>query len=367
MSNTIAVKINNVKTGVYVARIYVGTPAQPLDVMLDTGSSMLAVDGNQYDVSKDNNAHQTGLVQTGRYVTGSWSGDVFTTNVNLRSSGGAFDVNNTVVAVATQDKGIFYHCDGILGLAYRSLDKGMNRFEAGHQVKTSESFLPYFTALKTQALAANIFSFYTLRSNPDIVNPDVNHGYFIVGGGEEYTDLYSGAFHSVLVTHDKYYNVNLKAIRVGLQSNIIIPPAQSPQKPNCIVDSGTNGLVFPTSAWQSLKNQFSAFNKLFGDIIEQALKSNSYPQQQLDLDIWPDIIVTLEGNNEDIELVIKPYTYWQTNAGKNDDGEVLAGLQFFGTDARAILGLPLLNNYFTVFDRSANHGLGVIKFASIKA
>jgi len=33
---------------------------------------------------------------------------------------------------------------------------------------------------------------------------------------------------------------------------------------------------------------------------------------------------------------------------------------------QSILGLPLLNNYFTIFDRSVDKGLGAIAFATIK-
>jgi hypothetical protein len=35
-------------------------------------------------------------------------------------------------------------------------------------------------------------------------------------------------------------------------------------------------------------------------------------------------------------------------------------------NGQSILGLPLLNNYFTIFDRSVDQGLGVIGFAPIK-
>jgi hypothetical protein len=34
-----------------------------------------------------------------------------------------------------------------------------------------------------------------------------------------------------------------------------------------------------------------------------------------------------------------------------------------GNDGQAILGLPLMNGYFTVFDGEADGGMGQIKFA----
>jgi hypothetical protein len=33
---------------------------------------------------------------------------------------------------------------------------------------------------------------------------------------------------------------------------------------------------------------------------------------------------------------------------------------------QSILGLPLMNNYFVVHDRTANGGIGTIKFATAK-
>jgi hypothetical protein len=64
---------------------------------------------------------------------------------------------------------------------------------------------------------------------------------------------------------------------------------------------------------------------------------------------------------------VTPETYWQTNAPK--PGYATAVL--FGDNGQgggqSILGLPLMNNYFTIFDRSVDKGLGAISFAPIKA
>jgi len=61
-----------------------------------------------------------------------------------------------------------------------------------------------------------------------------------------------------------------------------------------------------------------------------------------------------------------PDTYWQTNSPKPG----FATAVLFGDNGQgkgqSILGLPLMNNYYTVFDRSAD-SKGVIRFASIKA
>ena len=60
---------------------------------------------------------------------------------------------------------------------------------------------------------------------------------------------------------------------------------------------------------------------------------------------------------------MSPDTYWQLNA--SESGQAVFGIRPFDSPP-AILGLPLMNNYYTAFDRSADQGLGVIKFAPIK-
>src|SRR5437763_9891512 len=47
---------------------------------------------------------------------------------------------------------------------------------------------------------------------------------------------------------------------------------------------------------------------------------------------------------------LTPQTYWQTN--HPDVGKAV--FQIGGGEAQSIFGLPLLNNYYTVFDRSAD-------------
>jgi hypothetical protein len=71
----------------------------------------------------------------------------------------------------------------------------------------------------------------------------------------------------------------------------------------------------------------------------------------------------LQGDPGDVKLLVKPENYWQMDAGQA--GVVQSGL-WLGSGAQSILGLPLMNGYFTIFDCSANHGLGVVKFAAIK-
>ena len=78
---------------------------------------------------------------------------------------------------------------------------------------------------------------------------------------------------------------------------------------------------------------------------------------------WPDITFVLQGDTGDISLRVAAGDYWQINAVK-----VGAAMAAFtqGDPGLAILGLPLMNGYFTIFDGEADGGRGVIRFAASK-
>jgi len=82
----------------------------------------------------------------------------------------------------------------------------------------------------------------------------------------------------------------------------------------------------------------------------------------LDLPAWPDITFVMQGETktQDVALKVVPGDYWQINAPKV--GAALPAITV-GDDGFAILGLPLMNGYFTVFDGEADKGRGAIRFA----
>jgi hypothetical protein len=65
----------------------------------------------------------------------------------------------------------------------------------------------------------------------------------------------------------------------------------------------------------------------------------------------------------DVRLKVAPTDYWQVNT--QEFGMAAAAITP-GEAGLAILGLPLMNGYFTVFDGTADGGRGVVKFAKRK-
>src|ERR1700683_5128219 len=86
-STTVRLPITNVyMDGDYTGTIYVGSQKKPCNVILDTGSSTLAIDGKFYDVKKDTSAKITDIAQEVGYADrSSWVGAVVMADVAVGS------------------------------------------------------------------------------------------------------------------------------------------------------------------------------------------------------------------------------------------------------------------------------------------
>jgi hypothetical protein len=337
---------------------------------------------------------------------------VVDTSVNFGGAGGVTLPSTPVAITSVQEKGNFQGVTGIMGLAYNGLNgafdltpyftgehkpassypwpfpsKSFKIFETSFQklVKSlgiqEQPLAPYFDDLENNGVVANKFAFYTLRSwvstrggsSAAIAKDPLNQGVFVLGGGEEQTDLFQGAFVNVDVLDDQYYNTNLKSVQVAGCAAVAAKPLQAEyvsfSKTNSIIDSGTSDLSLAADVYQAILSSLNQLNPAFTTAIQNynaaQKEGKGLPSSQLKLADWPNIYFILAGENgEDIQLTCSPQTYWQVDfpaAGQ-------AAFQVSGpldTMNQSILGLPLLNNYYAVFDRSLDSN-GVIRFAPIK-
>jgi Eukaryotic aspartyl protease len=277
--------------------------------------------------------------------------------------------NAAIAYSASQD--MFGATDGILGLAYAALDDAftMPKDTWSHKYTAAQvrggkggTITPYLTQLSEGGAIADKISFLTHRSFPHEggggANDPLNQGVMIVGGGEEATDLYTGTFQTVKVTSDDWYSTNLKSVRVGTSAPIaarIEGPQGMPS--NSIVDSGTNSLDISPLMLQAI---FSRFTPSQRTLLNTALSGTLIAMSKLKLADWPTLTFVLEGDAGDVSLQVAPTDYWQVNTEKAG----YAALAITSGEAGlAILGLPLMNPYFTIFDGEADGGRGVIKFA----
>ena len=310
-AKTIRIPITNVHMdGDYTGVIYLGSQKRPANVILDTGSSTLAIDGSFYDPIKDKSATITDIAQEVGYGDGSnWIGAVVNADVSVGAGNDATVLPKVSVAVAYHEsQNMFRGSNGILGLAYTKLNDAFvmpgptippkftfNQIQAGKVTQID----PYFSELEESGVVANKFAFYTLRSminmasNKPQADP-LNNGYLILGGGEEATDLYTGQFQVARVVHDEYYNTNLKQVIVGNSGAITVePPTKaSGNTSNSIVDSGTNSLMLDQNLFEQIVTKLSAGND---STLSDAMRAGYVPMSKLDLSSWPIITFVLEG------------------------------------------------------------------------
>ena len=399
----IRIPINNVKGGGdYTGEIRIGSQSVTANVILDTGSSTLAVVPRLYQIADDKNVTFTSYAQLVQYGTGGWSGPVLETTLSMGSGANQASVKTYIAIADEQLPHNLGPADGILGLAFNSLNSAYDltayltsqnvnppvTYPWIFPVRTSaaalqqvEQFLarmtvidltPYFTALESAEVTRNIFAFYTLRSTPSMASANpatdpLNNGIFVLGGGLDQADLYTGQPLNVAVLDNLYYNTNLKAVRVGGAAPVnvnALPPSQAKSMgSNSIVDSGTNSLVLAQDVYQAVVSGLGSLNQNFATLVRDATSNGAVPASGLNLSSWPDMSFVMQGaDGSDVTLTCAPATYWQTDAPQ--PGDAMFQINNRGNFPMSILGLLLFNNYYTVFDRSQNP-YGTISFAPI--
>jgi aspartyl protease len=372
MPNIARIPITNIYMGGdYTGQILVGPEQKPMNVILDTGSSALALDALKYKPEMGD--ERTRLAQTDSYGDGSsWTGAVVNTAVAVGGNGSKVTVPGANVAIAYDaTANMFGRADGILGLAYAALDDAFRMPQdtwthqySGAQVSQGikTEIEPYLTQLARAGVTSDIVAFYTKRSfiHAGGGKDPLNHGWMIVGGGQSETDLYTGQFQVVKVLADEWYNTNLKAVIVGDNQPIAVKPRGARGMPsNSIVDSGTNSLNLPAHLLQAIFAQFSSAQQ---QLLHRSVLDGQYvPTSSLQLANWPDIVFVLQGATADVRLRVPPENYWQLDVER--PGQSMAALTQ-GDPNLSILGLPLMNGYFTIFDGEADNGRGVIRFAT---
>jgi Eukaryotic aspartyl protease len=381
MSTIVKMPISNVLLGSdYTGAIMVGSGQVKLNVILDTGSSTLAVVSQDFNPSTDQGVTTTNIAQEVQYGSGSWVGAVVRTAVGL---GVGVSLSGANLAVTYQESAnMFGKAQGIWGLAYKTLNNAFrmpaNTWTHKYRISRIETgkvcdLIAYFGQLEAAGVVANKFAFYTKRSiisaatgNP--ASDPLNQGFFIVGGGEEQTELYTGAFTHVDVLHDIYYNTGLLSVQVGDSAAIHAPPVPpgSSNPSNSIVDSGTNSLIIDQPLFDKILAAFGAIDANFATMLKtHALgSSQGVDQTRINLSQWPDLKFTLQcASGSPATLTVPPGDYWPFDAGQK--GVALANVfgDGGGLGGMSILGLPLLNAYYTVFDRTLGGGRGAISFA----
>lgn len=411
MPKSVIIPITNVYAkGGYTAAVKVGSQGAPANLILDSGSSALVIQGEDYQPCDDESLTATSYAQNRTYGMGGWFGPVVKTRVYMGRGPFSVSIDETHVAVTRKEQAnSFADADGIMGLAYHELNRVYDLTEyltanaispattypwflAAEQqddtIREFKSFLktypksyltPYFTQLEQQGVVGNQFGFVIHRSSiyqtsqqrsqEQLRQHPLNRGFFVLGKPKIHTSLFQGRFKKVKVLDDKYYNVHVRSMRVGDGEPITAPEldaADLNHRTNGIIDSGASFIVLPPLLFDHLITELLNINAEFKTVLDPYLTFSGVEVgvdlALIDLAAWPSIYFTFDGAEEDeVELELLPKDYWQVHAPAPNQ----ASFQFLhlpGWPNQCILGLPLMASYYTIFDRAA-HTKGVIQFA----
>jgi hypothetical protein len=397
--------------GAYSVELRLGSEGRQANVLLDSGSSSLAVMPHCYDPNRDRALSPTPLAQQINYGGGAWAGPVLRSWLAFGSGRHARSIDDAQFALIESDTPLFRHADGVFGLAYRDLDpaydmttllqsKGVEPaltwpwpFAAGHDLDLANfrtflrqqprtTLVPAFSALEEEGVVRNRFGFSAGRAIVHVAADGVsrhaqacdalNRGALVLGGGAEQQHLYTGGFHDIRILHDLYYNANLRAVQVGSDEPIAVPaldPADVPTRySNALLDTGSSFLVLEPSTYDAVLAAFARRDARFPALIAEfaaAFKTETgLANDRIDVRQWPDLCFHFEApHGADTVLRVHASAYWPHNALAH--GQVLfllmRGLAHF--PKQSILGLPLFAGRYAVFDRGAAHGLGVVRMA----
>ncbi len=417
MKNSIKFPINIAPSqGAYSINLLVGSQQQPVELLIDTGSSTITFKETHYDPHLDEHKELTPYAQCITYGKGGWAGPVIRSTITYSNGADSFDITDAPFAlVEDQLTDSFLGLDGIFGLAYHHLnraynlsdflkennqqtysypwqfsdtisEKGIKPFKRFLRRHPEKDVTPIFTAFEEQYVNINMFSLLTHRAIAYVpkqgMSPDekkqeqLNQGLFIVGHIEHDADLYGGNCKNVKVLHDAYYNTNLLSVKVEGFESFDAPPLDNKHLKtsftNAIIDSGSSYLMLQSKIYQYIMDCFNTINPQFTTFIDgfnEAQKSGKpYKPDDLDFASWPTLYFTFEGATEKQTTVSCPAThYWQTHAISPNQAFFTLLKQVPNWPDQSVIGLPLISNYLCIFDRSAGaDGMGVVKFVNKK-
>lgn len=410
---------NLLADGGYTASLRLGSEAQSVNLIIDTGSSTLVVHESGYQATRDTELKATTLAQEVNYGLGGWLGAV----VHTRIHAGELAMADTPLAlVHAEAEHTFLDADGIWGMAYHPLNRGydLSTYLTSHGIDPASTFpwpfpdeahplvkqqlddfkalLPQlpeedvatcFTLMEERGLCANRFTLITRRSSIHMASAHscanenkaalaadpLNQGLLILGSHEEDTAPNHGSAVDLKVVHDRYYNVNLKAVRWQNDIDIALPTAQAAHlhrgSSNAIVDSGASLISLPEVAftplmqrlWALLPDSKPLTSAFMGDISQIiAAQKQGIDSSLLRLENWPKLELVFEGaNGEEVCLGVDAHHYWQVNAPSHGKAVFKLMGQLPHWPAQSVLGLPLFNPYRVVFRRDLGEQ-GVIRF-----
>jgi hypothetical protein len=386
---------------------------QPFIVIIDTGSSTLGVPTDPYIKPKDIYGNplptykptQDKCVKTTDYLTyaqygsGSWGGSIVISKLEVGSKkldfmqfgAGYFDPNlKTPIKIG----GIIdlpkpktpIKIGGIIGLCYSYVTNGKINYNKNSYPPTEKMLTQEFwdnESKKPKIVYPTFMDYYgqkysmysqkfgicvqrnfvsNTKNEKEAEQEPTNYGLFMLGGGEQFTNLYVGELSTIPVIKtppippfnfnkkDEYawYTIQLNSFQINKKLINI------PKEYFTIIDSGTSPLFFPDYFYEHIKNIFTSikiplncdgtgnfWDKYTFDYI---LSLNYVDINNVCMKYWPIFEFPLTDKNGNQKIFkISPHNYWN----------IINGVYFFFMEFGSpfiVLSLPFLCENYCVFD-----------------
>ncbi len=392
--------------GGYTVQVDLGSARAPANLVLDTGSSTLAVSPAAYAPERDGTLSATPWAQDIRYGGGAWAGPVLRSSLALGEGRHARRIDDALFALIETPGALFRQADGIFGLAYRqldpahdisgllqqrgvqpalswpwTLDEDANALREHILQQPRVDLTPAFTALEEEGVVRDQFALLVQRavvhvaseglSDHALAADPLNRGTLVLGGGTEAQSLYDGGFQDIRVVHDLYYNANLVGLRIGDGPLVAAPPLApgdvDSHGSNALLDTGSSFLVLEPSLHAAVMSAFATHDARLPALVQrfgEAFKAGrGLPNHAIDHRDWPDLHLHFESpTGGDTVVRIAASHYWPHNALNAGQALFLLMPGLANFPRQSILGLPLFAGRYAVFDRRAA-GTGTVRLA----
>lgn len=334
----------------YYTQVEIGTPPQKFNVLVDTGSSNLAIAAapqieltSYFHYENSSSFEDSEKKMKIVYSQGLWEGHLGKDLVKFPSVAEATAINvNTDLALITYAENFFInnsHWQGIVGLGYSALSQPQDQV-----------VVPWFDTL-TSAMQINN-SFTLELCGPDYKNNISDHfGNFYVGS---YPDYCTPSHFTTWIRRPWFYEVLLVEIDIG--KKVLNLPCIEYNTDKTIVDSGTSNLALPTKVWiqvikemqMQLKPSFSNLSAKFWTGDEEIC----WPRDQSGWDAFPNITIYLaHNNNTAFSISLPPQSYmWPSYESSNLTTECWK-LGIEESKTGTVLGVVVIEGLCVLFDR----------------
>lgn len=364
----------------YLVEVKLGNPPQKLNVLLDTGSSSLAVASPNFQlvskyfhVNESKTARDTKMRVCTAYSQAKWCGNLINDFVGFSSfSDPSLVVRSDIVLISEQDNFFVEGSDwqGILGLAYKAI--------AAYSSDKKVQAIPLVDNVKDELDIVKSFEITLCGVHS---NTNVSHyGQFNFLDDKTIKPNSNRQEYKTPILLEAWYEVGVLNIRVidsingtNAFKNSSIVERYDRLEDACVilnskrgfVDSGATNIVLPSKMFTQIVHDLRSAAHMADLLILNELfwfhgEANCWPQPQVfDLPKLAIDLLDMENDNQYFTLEIPPENYIRLVSGSNSSGTISEFCYRFGLEMSpngiTILGGAAMEGFQIIFNRSSGY------------